>query len=314
MRQSSTRHFLSIAEFSADELWQFLYKARELKDELMAGGNRPLLRGKILGMLFQKPSLRTRVSFEVGMLQLGGEAIFISPNEVGLGSRESVPDVARVLAGYTDGIMARVFAHDHILQLAEYSRVPVINGLSDYNHPCQALTDVFTIWEHFGSVAGLKLAYVGDGNNMATSLVTILAKLGAHFAIAAPEGYLLPAEILSEAQTMAEETEAVITVFQNPAEAVAEADIIYTDVWTSMGQEVEKEVRLKVFPPYQVNGDLVAKAKSHTMVMHCLPAHRGQEITADVADGSQSLIFQQAENRLHAQKGILALLLADTGQ
>jgi ornithine carbamoyltransferase len=313
MRQSTMHHFLTIADFSADELWQFLYKARELKDELKAGGNRPILRGKILGMLFQKPSLRTRVSFEVGMLQLGGEAIFIAPNEVGLGTRESVPDVARVLSGYTDGIMARVFAHDHILQLAEYSRVPVINGLSDYNHPCQALTDIFTIWEHFGSVTGLKLAYVGDGNNMATSLATILVKLGAHFTIAAPEGYLLPPEILSEAQNMAEETEAVITVFQNPAEAVAEADIIYTDVWTSMGQEVEKRVRLKVFPPYQVNGELLANAQSHTMIMHCLPAHRGEEITADVADGSRSLIFQQAENRLHAQKGILALLLADTG-
>lgn len=306
------RHFLNIADFSAEELWKFLYKAKELKDQLKSDGyNQPILKGKILGMLFQKPSLRTRVSFEVGMLQLGGEAIYISPHEVGLGTRESVPDVARVLSGYVDGIMARVFSHDHILQLAQYSRVPVINGLSDYNHPCQALTDIFTIWEHYGKVEGLKLAYVGDGNNMATSLVTILAKMGGHFSIAAPNGYQLPPKILAEAQDAAEETEAKITVTNDPTDAVTGADIIYTDVWTSMGQEAEMAERMKVFPPYQVNSDLLAKAKSTATIMHCLPAHRGHEITDDVADGPQSLLFQQAENRLHAQKGILALLLAD---
>ncbi len=304
------QHFLNIADFSADELWQFLYKARELKDELSNSGNKPILKDKILGMLFQKPSLRTRVSFEVGMLQLGGEAIYISPNEVGLGTRESVPDVARVLSGYVDGIMARVFSHDHILQLAEYGNVPVINGLSDYNHPCQALTDIFTIWEHFGTVAGLKLAYVGDGNNMATSLVTILAKMGSHFSIAAPNGYRLPPKILSAAKHFAEETEVDISVTDDPAEAVAGADIIYTDVWTSMGQEAEKEARLQAFKSYQLNTDLVAKAKPETVILHCLPAHRGEEITDEVADSSQSLLFQQAENRLHAQKGVLALLLA----
>jgi len=306
------QHFLSIADFSAEELWKILYKAKELKDQLKSTGyNQPILKGKILGMLFQKPSLRTRVSFEVGMLQLGGEAIYISPNEVGLGTRESVPDVARVLSGYVDGIMARVFSHDHILQLAQYSRVPIINGLSDYNHPCQALTDIFTIWEHYGKVEGLKLAYVGDGNNMATSLVTILTKMGGHFSIAAPNGYQLPPKILAEAQDAAEETEAMITVTNDPAEAVTDADIIYTDVWTSMGQEVETAERMKVFPPYQVNSNLLAQAKPTTTIMHCLPAHRGDEITDDVADGAQSLLFQQAENRLHAQKGVLALLLAD---
>ena len=306
------QHFLSIADFSAEELWKFLKKAKELKEQLKSDGhNQPLLKGKILGMLFQKPSLRTRVSFEVGMLHLGGEALYISPLEVGLGTRESVPDVARVLSGYVDGIMARVFSHDHILQLAEYSRVPVINGLSDYNHPCQALTDIFTIWEHYGKVEGLKLAYVGDGNNMATSLVTILAKLGGHFSIAAPKGYQLPAKILAEAQNSAEETAAMITVTNDPAEAVTGADIIYTDVWTSMGQEAEAVERMKVFPPYQVNSALLVGAKPNTTIMHCLPAHRGDEITDDVADGPQSLLFQQAENRLHAQKGILALLLGD---
>jgi ornithine carbamoyltransferase len=306
------QHFLSISDFSADELWQFLEKAKELKNEFKAGGNRPILKGKILGMVFQKPSLRTRVSFEVGMLHLGGEALYLSPNEIGLGGRESVADVARVLSGYVDGIMARVFAHDHILQLAQYSSVPVINGLSDYNHPCQAMADVFTIWEHFGQIEGLKLAYIGDGNNVATSLVMLLTKLGGHFSIASPEGYQLSPHVLAEAQDLAEETHANITVTHNPAEAVVDADVIYTDVWTSMGQEAEAKERLEVFPPYQVNSSLVAQAKPQAVVMHCLPAHRGEEITDDVADGSQSLLFPQAENRLHAQKGILALLLGSS--
>ena len=304
------QHFLSISDFSSEELWNFLYKAKELKEQLKTeGSNPPILKGKILGMLFQKPSLRTRVSFEVGMMHLGGQALYISPHEVGLGTRETVSDVARVLSSYVDGIMARVFSHQHILQLAEHSRVPVINGLSDYNHPCQALTDMFTIWEHFGEVKGLKLAYVGDGNNMATSLVILMAKMGIHFSIAAPPSYQLPPEILSEAQSLAEETEVSISVTHNPVEAVSDADIIYTDVWTSMGQEAEANKRLKVFPPYQVNNSLVKKAKPETVILHCLPAHRGEEITDDVADSPQSLLFQQAENRLHAQKGILALLL-----
>ena len=306
------RHFLNITDFSSAELWKFLHKAKELKDELKSSGrNRHVLKNKILGMIFQKPSLRTRVSFEVGMFQLGGEAIYLSPGEIQLGIRESVPDIARVLSSYVDGIMARVFSHDHILQLAEYSRVPVINGLSDYSHPCQALTDIFTIWEHFGTVKGLKIAYVGDGNNMATSLVTIAVKMGSHFSIAAPAGYQLPPSILSENKSLAEETEVRIEVTDDPVEAITDADILYTDVWTSMGQEMEAAERLKVFPPYQVNGQLLAKAKPNMKVMHCLPAHRGEEITDEVADGAQSLLFHQAENRLHAQKGILALLLAD---
>jgi ornithine carbamoyltransferase len=303
------QHFLSIADFSADELWQFLDKAKELKDELKGGGNQPLLKGKILGMVFQKPSLRTRVSFEVGMLHLGGGAIYISPAEIGLGERESVPDVARVLSGYVDGIMARVFSHDHVLQLAKYSRIPVINGLSDYNHPCQAMADIFTLWEQFDRVEGLKVAYVGDGNNVATSLLMGLAKLGGHFSIATPKGYALSSQVLSEARDLAEETQVNITVTTDPIEAVVDADVVYTDVWTSMGQEKESEERLKVFPPYQVNSRLVGQAKPEAVVMHCLPAHRGEEITDDVADGPQSLLFRQAENRLHAQKGILALLL-----
>lgn len=303
------QHFLDITEFSSDELWHILRKAKELKDEFKAGGNSPILAGKILGMIFQKPSLRTRVSFEVGMLHLGGNVVYISPHEIGLGNRESVPDVARVLSSYVDGIMGRVFDHDHILQLAKYSRVPVINGLSDYNHPCQAITDVFTIWEHFGQIEGVQLAYVGDGNNMATSLVMIAAKLGFNINLATPTNYQLSAGVLSRAMSLAEETEISIRVMNDPVEAVAGADIIYTDVWTSMGQEAETKERLKVFPPYQVNSKLVGLAKSEAVVMHCLPAHRGDEITDEVVDGTQSIIFQQAENRLHAQKAILALLL-----
>ena len=304
------QHFLDINSFSATELWKFLKKAKALKNELKTNGsNKPVLAGKTLGMIFQKPSLRTRISFEVGMIHLGGQAVYISPHEIGLGKRESVADVARVLSGYVDGIMARVFSHDHILELAKYSRVPVINGLSDYNHPCQALTDVFTMWEHFGRVEGLTLAYVGDGNNMATSLVIAAAKLGFHINIACPAGYNLSATILSQAKSLAEETEINILVTEDPIEAVTDVDVIYTDAWTSMGQEAESQKRLKVFPPYQVNNKLVALAKPEAVVMHCLPAHRGEEITNEATDGPQAIVFPQAENRLHAQKAILALLL-----
>jgi ornithine carbamoyltransferase len=305
------QHFLSVSDFSAQELWQFLHKAKALKDEYFAGGNPPVLKGKVLGMIFQKPSLRTRVSFEVGMLHLGGEVLYLSPAEIGLGKRESVPDVARVMAGYVHGIMARVFDHNHILQLAQYSSVPVINGLSDYSHPCQALTDVFTIWEHFNRLEGLTIAYVGDSNNVAVSLADAAVILGANFSIATPQGYELPPEALARIKAAAAQTGVTVTTTHNPVEAVAAADAIYTDVWTSMGQEEETAQRLKIFPPYQVNRALLAAAKPQTVVLHCLPAHRGEEITDDVADGPQSLLFPQAHNRLHAQKAILATLLAD---
>ena len=302
-------HFISLVELSPEEIWSVLNKAVALKKEWKQGGNQPVLRGKVLGMVFQKPSLRTRVSFDVGMLHLGGHALYLSPNEIGLGGRESVPDVARVLSGYVDGIMARTFAHEHILQLAEYASVPVINGLSDYNHPCQAMGDFLTILEHKGSLEGRKLAFVGDGNNVARSLLFAAGKLGVHFAIATPPGYELDGESIALAQTFADRSGATIEVFTDPVEAVTGADIIYTDVWTSMGQEAEAQKRLAVFPPYQVNDDLVAHAKEDVIVMHCLPAHRGEEITDSVADGPHSVLFPQAENRLHAQKGILALLM-----
>jgi len=304
------QHFLSVSDYSADELWQIMHKAKALKDEYQAGGNPPILQGKILGMIFQKPSLRTRVSFEVGMLHLDGEVLYLSPAEIGLGKRESVADVARVMSGYVHGIMARVFDHQHILELAEYGSVPVINGLSDYSHPCQALTDVFTIWEKFGRLEGLNVSYVGDGNNVAISLAEAAVLLGANFKIATPPGYELPAEALARIESLAAKSGVSVSTSTDPVAAVTNSDVIYTDVWTSMGQEEETAKRLAVFPPYQINSDLVAKAKPDTIVMHCLPAHRGEEITDEVADGPHSVLFPQAHNRLHAQKGILALLLS----
>ena len=307
--EANMKHLLTIADLSADEVWQILNLARELKEEWRKGGNKPILKGKTLGMIFQKPSLRTRVSFEMAMIHLGGQALYLSPDEIKLGVRESVPDVARVLSRYVDGIMARVFAHSHIQELAAYSRVPVINGLSDYSHPCQALSDVFTIWEKRGRLQGLKLAYVGDGNNVATSLLFAATKVGMDIALASPEGYEMSDDVVQLGQEFAAHSGSSIELGRDPAAAVRGADVIYTDVWTSMGQEEETEKRLQVFPPYQINTTLVAQAKPDVMVMHCLPAHRGQEITDEVADGPHSVLFDQAENRLHAQKAILALLM-----
>jgi ornithine carbamoyltransferase len=304
------KHFLSIADLSPEEIFHILELSARLKEEWRKGGNKPILAGKTLGMIFQKPSLRTRVSFEMAMRHLGGHAIYLSPDEVQLGKRESVADVARVLSRYVDAIMARVFAHKDLEELARYSRVPVINGLSDYSHPCQAVGDIFTIWEKRGTIKGLKLAFVGDGNNVCNSLLFITSKLGMDMAVASPKGYEPRPEVVRKAMEFASRSGSRITITNDPAEAVKDADVIYTDVWTSMGQEAEAEERAKVFPPYQVNSALVAKAKPEVMVMHCLPAHRGQEITDEVADGPNSVIFDQAENRLHAQKGILAYLLA----
>lgn len=303
------QHLLSIADLKPDELTGMLTLARELKVEWQAGRSQPLLAGKVLGMVFQKSSLRTRVSFEIGMLHLGGWALYLSPEEVGLGRRESAPDVARVLGRYVDGIMARVFDHADIEVLAEYSPVPVINGLSDYNHPCQVLADLLTIWEKRDSFRGLKLAYVGDGNNVCTSLLFAAPKVGMDIAVATPKRYGPPAEVVEKARRFAAQSGSQVTITTDPREAVREADILYTDVWTSMGQEGEAEERLEVFPPYQVNATLLAQAKRDALVMHCLPAHRGQEITAGVLDGPQSVVFDQAENRLHAQKAVLVRLL-----
>jgi len=303
------KHFITLADLSAEEFWKLLNEAARLKEEWKAGGNSPLLKGKTLGMVFQKPSLRTRVSFEVGMLHLGGHALYLSPNEVQLGKRESTPDVARVLAGYVDGIMARVFAHKDVSTLAAHSRVPVINGLSDFVHPCQALADMFTLFEHWhGEMRGRKMAYVGDGNNVCHSLLFAAAHAGLDIAVATPPGY----EPNPDAVTAAREMSSIssITVTNDPQEAVSGADVVYTDVWASMGQEAERATRLQVFPPYQVNDDLLQCASPDAVVLHCLPAHRGEEITDHVIDGPQSLVFVQAENRLHAQKALLAELMA----
>lgn len=302
-------HFLSIADLSREELYGLLELAHKLKGEWQKGGNEPILKGKSLALLFQKPSLRTRVSFEMGMVHLGGYALYLSPDEIKMGGRESVADVARVLSGYVDGIMARVFAHEHILQLAEFGSVPIINGLSDYNHPAQALTDIFTIWERRERLEGMKITYLGDGNNVARSLLFAAMKAGMHFTIATPPGYSLTEEDLELGRSFSS-AGAQIETSEDPVEAVRDADVIYTDVWTSMGREQEKIERLKVFPPYQVNRQLVSRAKPDCLVMHCLPAHRGEEITDEVADGPNSVLFPQAENRLHAQKAILATLLS----
>jgi ornithine carbamoyltransferase len=303
------KHFLEISDLAPAEVQDLLDLAVQLKQEHFDRGNKPLLKGKVLGMIFQKPSLRTRVSFDMAMRHLGGDALYLSPSEIGLGQRESIADVARVLSGYVHALMARVFAHAHILELARWASVPVINGLSDYNHPCQALADALTIQEKFGSAKELSVVYVGDGNNVAVSLMHVCAKLGWHFTIANPEGYDLNPDAVAAARNVSKETSSQLTFLRDPHAAVKGAHVIYTDTWTSMGQEQETAQREKVFPPYQVNAALVAEAARDVIVMHCLPAHRNQELTDDVADGPHSVIFPQAHNRLHAQKAILARLL-----
>ena len=304
------KDFLAITDYSPTELQGLLDLALELKKEIQEkGANRPLLKGKSLGMIFQKPSLRTRVSFERGMEQLGGYGMYIGPSEISLGKRESVADVARVMSGYVDGIMARVFDHQHVVELAQWATIPVINGLSDYNHPCQAVGDALTIVEEYGTLKDINVSYVGDGNNVAVSLLHICTKLGANFTIATPADYTLPADAVKTAEGFAKASGSTITQLQDPHQAVKEANVIYTDTWTSMGQEEEAARREKVFPPFQVNAGLVGEAKPDVIVMHCLPAHRNHEITDEVADGPHSRLFPQAHNRMHGQKAILAKLL-----
>lgn len=303
------KQLVTIADLTTDEIWQILNLARDLKEEWQSGGNRPLLAGKTLGMIFQKPSLRTRVSFEVGMLHLGGQALYLSPQEIQLGQRESMADAARVLSRYVDAIMARVFAHSDVEGLAAHASVPVINGLSDYVHPCQALSDLFTIYEKRGALQGLKLAYVGDGNNVVHSLLFAASKVGMEIRVATPSGYEPQQEVVSKAEAFGQETGGRVVLDSDPLSVVSGVDIIYTDVWVSMGQEAEREIRLPVFRPYQVNAELVVLAGSDVMVMHCLPAHRGEEITDEVMDGPQSIVYDQAENRMHLQKAVLVTLM-----
>ena len=302
------KHFLAISDLSSGEVQDLLDLAIKLKDEYFKKGNPPYFKGKVLGMIFQKPSLRTRVSFDMAMRHCGGDALYLSPNEIGLGKRESIADIARVMSGYVHALMARVFDHEHVLELARWSEIPVINGLSDYNHPCQGLADALTIQEKFGKAKGLNVAYVGDGNNVAVSLMHVCAKLGWNFTIANPEDYDISPKAVKIAEEIIKETGSILTFVRDPHEAVKGAQVIYTDTWTSMGQEEEAVKREKVFPPYQVNAELVSEADKDVIVMHCLPAHRNHELTDDVADGPHSVIFPQAHNRLHAQKAILARL------
>ncbi|MCP4538906.1 MAG: ornithine carbamoyltransferase [Chloroflexi bacterium] len=304
-------HFLSIANLTPDELRELLNLALDLKKEWKNGGNHPLLKDKTLGLVFQKPSLRTRVSFEMGMNHLGGQGLYLSPFEIQLGKRESVADVARVLSRYVDGIMARVFAHADIVELAEYSSIPVINGLSDYNHPCQGLADFLTIIENKGKdLAGLKLVYIGDGNNVATSLIFGATLLGMDICITGPRGYESPPGVWALGKKFAATSGSQLSATYDPHKAVAGADVIYTDVWASMGQEAETDERARIFAPYQVNEALLAEAKPDVIAMHCLPAHRGEEITDQVCDGPHSVLWDQAENRMHAQKAVLAQLMS----
>lgn len=308
-KKMSGKSLLDIAGLGRPEIDAIFEVSRRFKTgEVPADEQRAILEGKTLAMIFEKPSLRTRVSFEVGIFQLGGHGIYLAPSDIGLGSRESVADVARTLDRMCDLIMARVFEHDKVTELAKYSRVPVINGLSDLEHPCQALADFFTIKEKKGDLKGLKLAFIGDGNNVAHSLMLLAAKVGTHFAIACPEGYEPLEQITEIAKSATSETGADVRIVHDPAEAVRDADVVYTDVWASMGQESEAEKRAKIFSPYQVNSELMKQAKSDAVFMHCLPAHRGSEVTDEVIDSQQSVVFDEAENRLHVQKTIMALL------
>jgi ornithine carbamoyltransferase len=303
------KNLISINDLSQEEVAQILETAEIMKLRHYSNEEQPLLKGKVLGMIFQKPSLRTRVSFEAGMIQLGGAAIYLGPEDIKLGQREATKDIAQVLSRYVDGIMARTFSHEIILELANYSSVPVINGLSDLLHPCQILGDLLTIKEKKGRLSNLKLAYLGDGNNVAHSLLFGAVKVGMDIVLATPSNYEPKSEIVEQAKKDAKKMGSRVEIIHNPLKAADEADIIYTDVWTSMGFEKERDTRKNVFRPYQINQDLVNRAKDDVIILHCLPAHRGEEITDEVIDGPHSVVIDQAENRLHAQKAILALLL-----
>jgi ornithine carbamoyltransferase len=301
------RNFLDLIDLNTDDLLHLLSEAARLKAGFKAGDRPPLLAGRVLGMIFEKQSLRTRVSFEAGMAQLGGRSIFLSATDGPIGQRESVADFARTLSEYVDVVAMRVFSHQTLEEFAAHSRIPVINGLSDLAHPCQALGDLLTIQEVFGSIKGRTIIFVGDGNNVARSLALACGKLGARFVLSAPEGYRFDDSFLQTFRRQAPQGE--LSQDGSPSHAVANADVIYTDVWTSMGQEAEHERRQRHFAGYQVDAALMATAPKQARLMHCLPAHRGEEVTSDVMDGEQSVVFQQAGNRMHAQKAVLVWLL-----
>lgn len=303
------RDFVSLADVTAAEIVQLVEFAIDLKQRHKRGTSTPLLAGKTLALLFNKPSLRTRASFEVGMLQLGGFTSYIQDPDIVMGVREPLKDLGRILSRYYDGIVIRTFAHDTVTELARAATIPVINGLTDAEHPCQILAALQTLQEHFGRLHGLHVAYVGDGNNVVNSWLLGAAQLGLTFTIACPPAYRPDARLLQHARQLAETTGAMIEVVDDPQQGVKGADVIYTDVWTSMGQEDEAAIRREVFRPYQVNAALLREAPSHAMVLHCLPAHRGEEITDEVLESSRALVFEEAENRLHVQKALLVFLL-----
>lgn len=306
------KDLLSIHDLSQDEFTEILETAARLKMELKAGIPHPILKGKTLAMIFEKSSTRTRVSFQTGIFQLGGQGIFLSTRDIHLGHGEPVKDTARVLARYVDGIMIRTFAQSEVEEFAKYADVPVINALTDLLHPCQVLTDLLTMQEYKGKdLKGLHFAYIGDGNNMANSCLYGCAKAGIHCTIACPEGYEPDAQVLANAKEDAKATGAELKIVRDPAEAAKDADVLATDTWTSMGEEAEREVREKVFQGYQINKDLLSVADKKAIVLHCLPAYRGKEITEDVLESYANVIFDEAENRLHTQKAIMALTMCD---
>jgi ornithine carbamoyltransferase len=299
-------HFISIADYSKQEIEEIFSLTKNLKEKTKKGEEHHLCEGLTMSMIFAKPSARTRISFETGMYQLGGYALYLSPNDIGIGKRESVSDISRVISRYNDIIMARLFKHQHIIELAEYAGVPVINGLTDYNHPCQIMADMFTILEHRGHLNDLKITYIGDGNNVANSWINLASVVPFDLNICSPSGYEPDKDTLFHATGKGISS---VQVLADPEEAVKNADIVYTDVWASMGQESETKKRHEIFKSYQINQHLMSIAKEDAKVMHCLPAHRGDEITDEVIDGPQSIVYDEAENRMHVQKAIIVKLL-----
>ena len=301
-------HFIDLLDWDKDQILKLLKDAARMKKAQLKGKHKPRLPGKVLGMIFEKPSLRTRVSFQAGMAQLGGQSIFLNGADAGLGKRESLPDIARTLCEFVDAIVLRTFQHENVVEFAQWSTKPVINGLSDYYHPCQALGDLLTMRECFGDLEGRTVVFVGDGNNVARSLAIACGKVGARFILSAPKTYRFDQQFLEAYQTHAR---GELEEIEDPLKAVAEADVIYADVWASMGQEAEAKERGTHFEAYQVNAELLKAAPKHVKVMHCLPAHRGEEITDEVLDGPHSVAFPQAGNRMHAQKALLLWALGE---
>ena len=299
------KHFLHISDYSNSELWEILKLAKELKSKFHLREDHKIFQNRSLAMIFAKPSARTRVSFETGFEWMGGHALFLGPNDIGIGKREAIKDISRLFSRYNDVIMARLFDHDHILELAEYSTIPVINGLTDYNHPCQIMTDIFTVWEHLEVIDNPKIVYMGDGNNIVHSWLQLAMKIPIEFVCCCPEGFKPDEATLQKA---IDSGISKINISHNPTEAILNADIVYTDVWASMGQKDEAAEREKLFSSFQVNEDLIEKSGKKTLFMHCLPAERGREVTDGVMEADYSIVFDQAENRMHVQNAIMAYL------